>query len=99
MRASLLKAELASNLSDFGESSVREMRRIESIAGFSRLSFLELPRRLKRASGSLIEDNEAYCAVSRLRKALFSDDFQSIQLVEAVWRFTFESIEPLMIDM
>lgn len=42
-RASILKAELASNLSKSGEGNASGIRQIELITGFSRLSFLELP--------------------------------------------------------
>jgi len=99
VRASILKAALASNLSNFGESNVSEIRRIEFISGSSRLSFLELPQELEKVSGRLIQNSEAYYEMSYLRKTLFSEGLPAIQLIEPLLRFAFESIEPLVIDM
>jgi len=99
VRASILKIELAGNLSTFGESTVSEIRKIELINGSSRLSFLELPKELERVSGRLIANSTAYYEMNHLRKELFSEDFHANQLVEPTLRFAFESIEPLAIDM
>lgn len=99
VKASILKAELASNLSELGESSVSEVRQIELISGSSRLSFLELPQELERVSGRSIKNSSAYYRISHLRKTLFSEGLQATQLIEPTFRFAFESIEPLIIDM
>jgi len=64
IKASILKAELESNVSRLSESMVAEARRIELIAGSSRLSFLELPQELYRVSGRGIHNPDAYYKMS-----------------------------------
>ncbi len=99
IKASILKAELESSVSRLSENIVTEARRIELIAGSSRLSFLELPQELYRVSGREIQNPDAYYKMSDLRKTLFSEGINPNNLMEPTLKFAFESIEPLMIDM
>jgi hypothetical protein len=99
IRASILKAEITNNLSELGEDRVSEIRQVELIAGSARVSFLELPQELVRVTGKSIQNSDVYYEISHLRRILFSEGLLATQLIEPTLRFTFESIEPLIIDM
>ncbi len=99
IKASILKAELEGDTYGSGEGIVTEARKVELIAGSSRLSFLELPQELYRVSGRIIQNSDAYYKMIDLRTTLFSESINGGDLIEPTLRFAFESIEPLMIDM
>jgi len=99
IRACILKIELDKNLTDFGDNTVSEARKNELINGSSRLSFLELPRELERISGKSIANPAAYYEMDSLRNILLREGLDLNDLVEPTLRFTFESIEPLIIDV